>query len=158
MTIKTCPFIINGPFYQSLQRSQQFSTYVASGFNKLHTMQDWDSPKMHLGIDYIMMPRVKFQAELQYQKLDGGRILMRDGYGRQWSVFGAAADEILPAMQMGKLLAWWTMAKKGKAYGLTVDLKYPLMARVPAHQDIPLMLEKSTDLSSVMKEFEAMAV
>lgn len=157
MKIKTCPFIINGPLYQRLQGRQQLSAHVVSGFHRLHTMQDWDSPKLNPA-DYIMMPRVKFQAEMQYRRIDGGRILMCDRYGRQWSVFAAAADEVLPAMQLGKILAWWTMAKKGQACGLTADLNHPLMARVPAYQDIPLMLEKSTDLSTVMQEFEAMAV
>ena len=61
-------------------------------------------------------------------------------------------------MQRGVLNAWWVMTKKGKAYGLTVDLDTPLMAQVPSNLDIPLMLEKTQDMQALMPYFEAMAV
>ncbi len=126
--------------------------------DRLHTMQDWERSINAAAPDYIMMPRVRFQAKLTYRRLSQGRVLMTDDYDREWSVFGSDADKVLPAMAMGVLSAWWVMAKKGKAYGLTVDLDTPLVASLPTSMDIPLMLEKTQDMPSLMPYFEAMAV
>lgn len=156
--MKYCPFLIDGPRYLHLYGAAARSAALSSGFDKLHTMQDWDRPKMVISSDCIMMPRVRFQAKLHYKRLSDGRILMLDEYDRQWSVFGSSADEVLPAMTNGVIEAWWVMAKKGNAYGLTVDLKQALMARILPNQNIPLMLEKANDLKTVMSDFEAMAV
>lgn len=149
--MKYCFFRINGPTYRHL-------SFSASGMYQLHTMQDWECHIDPTHPDYIMMPRVRFQAELTYKRLNQGRVLMSDVYGREWSVFGSDADKLLPAMQRGVLNAWWVMTKKGKAYGLTVDLNTPLMAQVPSNLDIPLMLEKTQDMQALMPYFEAMAV
>lgn len=157
MKIKTCPFIIDGPVVQQM-RGRAAGRYQLSGMYKLHSMQDWSNPLHQGAADYIQLPRMKFQAELRYQSLCGGRILMLDQYGRQWSIFGSSADEVLPKMQMGKLTAWWIMTKKGQACGLTVDLTTPLLAHVPPNQDVPQMLEKVQDLNTVMAEFAALAV
>ena len=156
MKIKTCPFFIDGPTYQKMQARNQ--SVALGGMYKLHTMQDWDNPRYQKPVDYVMLPRVAFQAEMQYVRLDNGRVLMNDVHGRQWSVFGAAADELLPKMQMGKITAWWIMAKKGQACGLMVDTSRPLMAHVPSNQDVPLMLEKSTDLNAIIPYLEDMVV
>lgn len=156
--MKYCPFRINGPYYQRLYGANSGMARIANGFDKINTMQDWQKSIDPAAPDYIMMPMVRFQAELHYRRLSDGRILMLDAYDRTWSVFSSSADEVLPAMQKGVLNAWWTMAKKGKAYGLMVDLKQPLLANVPANLDIPQMLEKVQDLNTVMTEFEAMAV
>ena len=121
-------------------------------------MQDWEDSRRQNAADFVMLPRVAFQAELQYDRLEPGRILMKDVHGREWSVFGSSADEVLPKMQLGKLTAWWVMTKKGQACGLTVDIARPLMASVPSNQDVPLMLEKSTDLNALIPYFEDMAV
>ena len=150
-TMKYCPFLIDGPSYQHF-------SFSGLGMYQLHRMQDRECHIDPTYPDYIMMPRVRFQAELTYKRLSQERVLMSDVYGREWSVFGSDADKLLPAMQRGVLNAWWVMTKKGKAYGLTVDLDTPLMAQVPSNLDIPLMLEKTQDMQALMPYFEAMAV
>ena len=159
--MKYCPFRIDGPTYQRLYGSNVASrsfVHTPTGMERLHTMQDWERSIHPTHPDYIMMPRVRFQAELTYQCLSQGRVLMRDAYERTWSVFASDADKVLPAMRLGVLNAWWVMAKKGKAYGLTVELETPLVANLPSNLDIPLMLEKTQDMQALMPYFEAMAV
>lgn len=156
--MKYCPFRINGYAHQQMYGSRSGAPRIASGMHRLHTMQDWERKIDPSDPDYIMMPRVRFQAKLTYKRLSQGRILMSDDYDREWSVFGSDADKVLPAMNVGVLNAWWVMAKKGKAYGLTVDLDAPVMANLPSNLDIPLMLEKAQDMQSLMPFFEAMAV
>ena len=155
--MKYCPFSINGPRYQRVYGINS-AMNCSLGLNALHTLQDWEHSIDPHQPDSILMPCVRFQAELHFRRLDGGRVLMLDAYGRQWPVFASAANEVLPAMQKGALNAWWIISKKGKAYGLTVDLKAPLMLSVPIDQDVPQMLEKALDLKMVMREFEALAV
>lgn len=156
--MKYCPFSIDGPRYKRFYSINSSRGLIATGLDVLHTLQDWDHRIDPAQPDCILMPCVRFQAELHFRCLSSGRVLMLDAYGRQWPVFASAANEVLPAMQKGALNAWWIISKKGKAYGLTVDLKAPLMPSVPIDQDVPQMLEKALDLKMVMREFEALAV
>jgi hypothetical protein len=150
--IKTCFFQIDGPIRQQ---------HIAAGYSYwqgLHTLLEYANYAIKVSPhEVVELPRVRFQAQMTFVCMANKRILMKDRFGRDWSVYGSYIDLLVPRMTKGVIECWWEMTKKSNVYGLTADVEAPL-GKVAQDRDIPLMLEKSTDLNSLRPYFEAMAV
>ena len=151
--IKTCFFQIDGPIRQ--QNIAKGSLYLQTGLHTLLEYAPYVIKAAHP--EAVELPRVRFQAQMTFVRMTEKRVLMKDRFGRKWSVYGSYIDLLVPRMTKGVVECWWEMTKKGNVYGLTADVEAPL-GTVGQNQDIPLMLEKATDLNSLWPYFEAMVV
>lgn len=104
-------------------------------------------------IQYVCLPRIAFQAELTFFDMYDKRILMKDRFGRVWSVFMSNAKELIPELTKGTVNAWWTMTKKGAAYGIEIDAKKAVSPSLTVDQDVPLLLEQAQDLNDLIPIF-----
>lgn len=149
--IKTCYFQIDGPI-----RRQD----VANGWGGVagvRTLLDYPDGLMnHSPNEIVELPRVRFQAEMTFVRVNDKRIVMKDRFGRMWSVYGSYIDQLVPLMTKGVIECWWTIVKRGSMYGIVADVESPL-GSVSQDEDVPLMLETAYDLRSLVPNFEALA-
>lgn len=156
-SMKTCPFFVNGPMYQTmLARRQHYAVKNLGCLNSLH-IREVDTNSVQAG-DYVMLPRISFQAILKYSRIDDKRITMKDRFDRDWSVYNTCADDLLPAMNKGVVETWCTIVKKGAMYGIVVDMKRPLALSIAQDEDVPYMLEHAQDLNLLVPYFQKLAV
>lgn len=149
--IKTCFFQLEGPIrQQSVARGWAYVT-DANALLDYPEIVERHSPK-----ELIEMPCIRFQAEMTFSHMTDKRIIMKDRFGRKWSVYASHINELVPRMNKGVVEAWWSIVKRGSMYGIVADVESPLGA-VDVDFDVPLMLDTVHDLRSVIPNFEAMA-
>lgn len=150
-SVKTCFFQVDGPIrQQSIARSWGY----VSGVHRLLDFPEYvlrQSPN-----EVVELPRAKFQAQMTFQYVSEKRIIMKDRFGLDWSVYGSYIDQLVPLMTKGVIECWWVMTKRGSMYGLVADVDTPL-GPLPQDQDVPLMLNATSDIRSLWPQFEALA-
>ncbi len=149
--LKTCYFQIDGP------ERRQWIAHGCRGIADVHALIDYAEHLVRQRSQEIVeLPRIRFQAELTFERFYDKRLIMTDRFGLHWSVYGGDIDALIPAMTKGVVEAWWTIVKRGSMYGLNVDLATPLGVVVP-DRDVPLMLHTAHDLRALYAPFAAMA-
>ena len=150
---KSCFFQIDGPVFR--KHSAQKMSYVSA---KVNTLLEYPDSRISASPNEVVeLPCVRFQAQMTFVCMLGKRVLMKDRFGREWSVYASFINQLVPAMNKGVIECWWEIVKKSNVYGLTADVSAPV-GPVGSNQDVPLMLDTAFDLRSCLTNFEAMAV
>lgn len=151
-TIKTCYFQIDGPVRQQ-NINMQWSTA-----QRVNTLLDYPGILLACAPNEVVeLPRVRFQAMMMFHRTTDKRVIMKDRFGREWSVYNSCINQLIPAMTRGAIECYWEIVKRGSMYCIVSDVNAPL-GTVKPDQDVPLMLDTVYDLRSLVSQFEDLAI